>query len=125
MAQFLVVLAGVWLIAVGLVAFCRPLTANRLVRKAASTNLINYTELTLRGMGGLALVWSAEVSRFPEVFRVYGWVVVATTAVLLLVPREWHARYAIWCSERLTPSYLRIASPVSIGLGIFLIYAVL
>jgi len=59
-AQMLIIISGVWLIAVGVLMFVRPQSAIRYVGKAASTNLINYSELTLRGIWGVALVSFAE-----------------------------------------------------------------
>ncbi len=122
-AQWLVILSGIWLIAVSIFMFASPQTATRCLSKAASTNFINYLELTLRGIWGLALVQYAELSGFPEVFRIFGWFMVVTTAVLFFIPRKWHARYAVWSVKLIAP-YMRIASPFSLAFGIFLIYAI-
>lgn len=123
LAQWLVILFGVWLIAVSTVMLASPQTAARYLSKAASTNFLNYLELTLRGIWGLALVQYAELSGFPEVFRIFGWFMVVTTAVLFFIPRKWHARYTVWLVKLIAP-YMRIASPFSLAFGIFLIYAV-
>ena len=123
-AQWLVILSGIWLIAVSIFMFASPQTARRCLSKAASTNFINYSEITLCGIWGIALVLYAELSKFPEFFRIFGIFVVVTTAVLFFIPRKWHARYAVWWSNKFTAPYMRIASPFSLAFGIFLIYAV-
>ena len=123
--QMLIIISGVWLIAVSVLMFVRPQSAIRYVGKAASTNLINYSELTLRGIWGIALVSFAEFSKFPEVLEVFGAFLIVTTAILFFVPRKWHARYAIWCSNNLMAPLVRFLSPFSLAFGIFLIYAVL
>ena len=124
-AQILIVISGVWLIAVGILMFLRPQSAIRYIGKAASTNFINYSELTLRGIWGIALVSFAEFSKFPEILGVFGVFILVTTAILFFVPRKWHARYALWCSNSLSAPLVRFLSPFSLAFGIFLIYAVL
>jgi len=124
-AQILVVLSGIWLMAVGILMLVKPQSAIRYIGKAASTNFINYTELTLRGIGGIALVLFAELSKFPELLNIFGMVLIITTVILFFVPRKWHSQYATWCSNNLTAPLVRIVSPFSFTLGIFLIYAVI
>jgi len=124
LAQYIVLLFGIFLIAVSIFMFVCPKTAKLYLSKAASTNLINYSELSLRGICGIGIVLSAELSKFPEFFQVFGTFMVITAAILFFIPRKWHARYAIWTSEKLSVTYLRILSPLSLTFGIFLIYAV-
>lgn len=123
-AQWLVMLSGIWLIAVSMLMVASPQTALRHLSKMASRNFINYLEITLRMIWGLALVEYAKFSRFPEVLRSFGLLLVITSAVLFLIPRKWHARYAVWWSNKLPPPFVRIASSFSFALGVFLIWAV-
>lgn len=122
--QGYIVLSGIGLICVSILMFVSPKTAIRYLGKGASTNFINYLELTLRGIWGIALVLYAGLSKFPEFFQIFGIFVVITTAVLLLIPRKWHAWYAVWCSKKFTALYMKVASPFSLAFGIFIIYAV-
>ena len=124
LAQGLVVLCGLWLIAVGLLMGARPRTALRYLGKMASTNTINYTEITLRLIGGLALWQAAPISRFPEVFKLFGLFVVVSSLVLYFIPRRWHATYAVWWAERLPPPVVRGMAVFSLAFGGLLIYAV-
>ena len=124
MTRWVVILGGVWLIAVSCFMLARPQTALRCLGKMASTNLINYAEISSRMIWGIALVLAAELSKFPEVFRILGLFLAATSAVLFLVPRKWHAGYASYCSNRLSPPLVRIFAPFSLAFGIFLIYAI-
>ncbi len=123
-AQWVVILWGVWLIVVSCFMLARPQTALRCLGKMASTNLINYSEITLRMIWGIALVLYADFSKFPEIFRILGLFLAATSAVLFLVPRKWHAGYASYWSNRLSAPLVRIFAPFSLTLGIFLIYAI-
>lgn len=122
-AQILVLVFGGWLIAVGMLMLARPKKAIDLLAKAASTNLINYSEITLRLIAGGALVVGADQSKAPEVFHVAGWFIVVSSLILYLVPRRWHAKYAIWWSMTLSPLFVRITSPISLLVGAALIYA--
>ncbi|MBI3129799.1 MAG: hypothetical protein HYZ13_00430 [Acidobacteria bacterium] len=61
---------------------------------------------------------------FPGAFRMFGWVLVITTGVLLLIPWRWHRRFA----ERAVPSatrYLSLVGLSSLALGGLLLTAVL
>ena len=122
-AQILVIISAVWLIGVSVFMFALPEIALRYLGKFASTNLINYTEITLRMIAGIAFVLFAPDSKFPLILESFGWILVVTSAILYLVPRKWHSAYAVYWSEKLTPLMLRIVSPISLAAGIFLIYA--
>ncbi|GJL93797.1 MAG: hypothetical protein DHS20C05_02020 [Hyphococcus sp.] len=116
---------GVWLFAVSLLMIFRPQLALYYLSKMASTNLINYTELSLRMIVGFVFWFSAASSKFPEVFEVAGVFLMITAVILMLIPRRWHAAYAVWWSKKLTPAMLKMSAPFSIAAGVFVIYAVL
>lgn len=122
-AQWLIILFGVWIIAVGLLMLIKPQAALRYLGKAASTHAINILEITWRLIAGIALAIYAEHSKFPDVFRVLGYFIIATSALLYFVPRRWHARYAVWWAENLPASLVRFASFFAFAAGAFLIYA--
>ncbi len=123
-AQLIIILSGIWLIYAGLLMFFKPLSAKNIIAKAGSTNLINYTELGLRGVWALAILQYASISVFPFFFKLFGIMLGITSIILLLIPRVWHARFAIWSSSKLTVPLLRLSAPFAIGFGLFLIYAV-
>lgn len=121
--QWVVILFGVWLIAVSGLMLARPHIALQCLGNMASTNFIHYAELSLRMIAGTAFVLYAEPSRFPDAMRIFGWFLVASSAVLFLVPRKWHAAYSIYWSTRLSVLLVRILAPFSLVLGLFQIYA--
>ncbi len=123
-AKYTVILFAVFLIGVGFLMLIKPEKARHYLRKAASTNLINYTEITIRMIPAAAMVICAEISKFPEFFKLMGWFMIATSVVLYFVPRRLHHRYALYCADMLTPNYIRLASPFSMFLGGALIYAI-
>jgi len=124
LAYSLLLLAAAWLIGVSVFIFMRPQVALVYLGKFASTNLINWTELSLRMISGFAFLQYAETSQFPQLFFIFGWMLVITAGCLFLIPRRWHAAYAIYWSEKLTPLLVRVAAPFSLLAGVFLIVAI-
>jgi len=123
-AQILIIISGLWLVFVSVLMLVKPHTASCGLRKAASTNFINYSELTLRSIWGIALVVHPTYTMFPDFFNIFGIFVIISSAILFVVPRKWHAKYAVWWADRLSSTHLRIAAPFSFLFGILLIYAV-
>ena len=124
-AKYIVILFGVFLIGVGVLMLLRPAKARENLRKAGSTNIINYSEITIRIIPAAGLVIYSEFSKFPEIFQVLGWFMIATSVVLYFVPRRIHHKYALWCANILIPKYVRVISPFSILFGCAIIYLVL
>jgi hypothetical protein len=60
--------------------------------------------------------------RFATVFVAFGWVLLATTAVLLLVPWRWHQRFA-QLSVPKAVRYLPLIAIASLLLGSFVVFA--
>lgn len=121
-SNFLVLIFGVFLILAGLLMLFKPQKARNLLRKAGSTPLINYSEITIRIIPAVGLILAADQSKSPEFFKTLGWFMLFTSLVLYLVPRRWHHNYALKCADILTPFYFRMISPFSILFGVVLIY---
>jgi hypothetical protein len=124
-AKYIVLLFGIFLIAVGLLMLLRPTKAREYLKKAGSTNLINYAEISIRMIPAAGLVIYSELSKFPEIFRLLGWFMIATSLVLYFIPRRIHHKYALWCVDILTTTYIRFTSPFSMFFGCAIIYSVL
>lgn len=118
----LVLFSAAWLLFVGGLMLFRPDDCLRWLSQMASTWRINVTELGLRGLAGAALVVRSPSSKMPEVFEIGGWFIVATSVILLLIPRRWHAAYAVWWSNKLSSAQVRLASPFSAVFGLTLAY---
>ncbi len=124
-AQWLVLASGAWLVAISIFMVFKPQTALGYLGKMASTDLINYSELTLRLIAGAALWRYSEFSKAPEALNIIGLFLAVTAVVLFLVPRKWHAAYSVWWSKKLNPTMVRLAAPISLAAGVSLIYAVM
>jgi uncharacterized protein YjeT (DUF2065 family) len=124
LSKWIVLLFGLFFIATGLLMLFAPQKARKILKKAGSTNLINYTEITVRMIPALGLIGYADYSRFPQVFSVVGWFILGTSVVLYFVPRKWHHSYSLKSAEILKPIYFQIISPFSMVIGLLIIYAV-
>ena len=124
-AKCIVILFGIFLIGVGLLMLLKPEKAREYLKKAGSTNLINYTEITVRMIPAAALILYSEFSKFPEIFKYFGWFMIGTSEVLYFVPRRLHHKYALLCADLLNPTLIRIISPFSVLFGMAMIYSVM
>jgi len=125
LAKWTVILFGLFIIYVGFLMLFAPKKARATLRKAGSTNLINYTEITLRLIPAAALILYADLSKFPEAFKILGWFMLLTSLVLYVVPRKLHHGYSMKSADRLKPLYFQLISPFSMLFGAAMIYAVL
>ena len=115
-ALVVIVLAGGFLVGLGLVSMFAPGLAVPFLESFAGSAFAHYLELSLRLAVGAAFVVYAPRMPLAAVFAVYGWVIVVTTVVLFAVPWRWHR----WFAERSVPPivrWLRLFAVVSFALG--------
>lgn len=116
LAPFLVLLTGCYFVALAAVSLLVPARAARFLHGFATTPGRHYLELVLRACAGAAFVLHAPAMRFAEAFTLFGWILVGTTAGLLVVPWSWHQRFA----SRAVPMalrHLRLVAIASLALG--------
>lgn len=121
-AKWVVILFGVFFISAGFLMLFAPEKARQTLRKAGSTNFINYAELTIRMIPGLGLILYSDFSKFPEAFKICGWFIIASSFILCLIPRQLHHNYSLKCATILKPLYFQLISPFSMLIGIVIIY---
>jgi len=124
-AKWTTVLFGVFFIGTGLLMLLNPQKARAILRKAGSTNFINYAEISLRIIPAVALILSADISKYPDVFKIFGWFMLITSFILYFVPRQIHHNFSLKAADILKPYYFQIISPFSFIIGLLLIYSVL
>jgi len=121
----IVALSGLWLIVVSVVILFYPQKALSALRKFASTNLINYSELILRLIVGLGMMGLAPSTVFEGGFKIAGGFLATTAIILMLIPRRWHHNYALWWADRLKRWQIRLCAPFSLILGQILVFLAL
>ncbi len=123
-AKSLVIVFGIFLICSGLIMLFAPEKARRILRKAGSTNFINYAEITIRMIPAAGLILASDYCKYPAFFKILGWFMLITSLVLYFVPRRIHHGYSLKCAEIIKPLYFQMISPFSFLFGAALIYAV-
>ena len=123
-AKWTIIFFGIFFICVGLLMLIRPKKANEILRKAGSTNFINYAEITIRLIPAVGLILSAGNSKYPHIFKIFGWFMLLTSLVLYFVPRQLHHNFSVKAADILKPFYFQIISPFAFLIGALLIYCV-
>jgi len=121
-AAGIVVIAGLYLIALSAVALARPVLARRFLLGFAQSAAAHYTEMAARVLVGIALVIASPRMLFSQFFFWFGVALLASSALLLFLPWKWHRSMG----ERVLPSLVRflgVVSPVSLLLGGLLVAA--
>ncbi len=122
MAAVLVVVSAVWLIGLAVVAFVRPEVVKGFFGKFASSAFTHFLEMFVRLVVGAAFVIYAAQMKFSVVFTAFGWLLIATTAVLLFVPWKLHRRFADK-SLPMVHKWMPAFGVVSLFGGVFILYS--
>ncbi len=123
-AKLTIIGFGIFIISVGLIMLFAPQKARLILRKAGSTNFINYAEITIRMIPATALILYSDFSKYPEFFKILGWFMLITSLVLYFVPRRIHHNYSLKCADIIKPLYFQFISPFAFLFGAALIYCV-
>lgn len=118
-----VLVAALYLIALGGGALVQPERTKRFLGGVAGSARIHFTELALRVLIGGALVLSAPHLAFRQALTIFGWVLIGSSLVLALVPWRLHHRFAAWSVPQAT-RHMPLIGIASIAGGLFLLGAV-
>ncbi|WP_047416081.1 hypothetical protein [Cellulophaga sp. Hel_I_12] len=121
-AQWIVLFFGLFIIFIGCIMLIHPKKARSILRKAGSTNFINYAEITIRLLPAIALIICSEFSKFPAAFKVFGGIMLITSLVLYFVPRKIHHQFSLKSAAILKPLFIRLLAPFAFLLGGLIIY---
>ena len=125
LGKWTIIVFGGFFNCVGLIMLITPQKAREILRKAGSTNFVNYAEITLRMIPAVALILAADISKYPEAFKIFGWFMLCTSFVLYFVPRQIHHNFSTKAANILKPFYFQLISPFAFVIGILIIYSVL
>jgi hypothetical protein len=122
-ALIVLIAAGGWLVATGLLMALRPLRALHILSLTATSHRVNLSEQVPRLIAGAAMVIRAEASQFPQLFEVAGVFIATSSLVLMVIPLAWHNGYAVWWAKRIPPRAVRVIAPFSMASGAALVWA--
>ena len=123
-AKWIILFFGIFIIFIGFIMLIYPKKARNTLRKAGSTNFINYAEITIRLIPASALILYSELSKFPDAFKIFGCIMLITSLVLYLVPRKIHLNFSNKSADILKPIYFRLISPFAFLFGGLIIYSI-
>ena len=114
-AMAIVLLSAIFLIILACLSLFTPKHAIRFLGGFASSAKTHYLEMIIRLIVGTAFIINAQNMLYSKVFLIFGWLLVGSTAILILLPWRWHNLFG-----------QKIASPVIqqawlIGIGSFLL----
>ena len=118
-----IIVFGLFLIWSGFMMFLRPEKVKKIIAAAGSTYFINYGELTIRFFIGLAFI--NVKSNFVLVYNVFGFFLVFSALGLMLIPIKMHNGFSVKASNFLKPSYLKFFAPISVIIGLLVIYGII
>lgn len=124
LASAIVVLAALYLLGLAATSFLAPFHAARFLNGFAGSARIHFLEMLVRFIVGCAFITYAPRMLYPSAFLLFGWVLVVTTVILLLLPWRWHHRFA----RKFVPPITRhvwLFGIVSLPLGGVILFAVL
>ncbi len=124
-AKWILILFGVYIFLAGIIMLLKPGKAREILRKAGSSNFINYAEITLRMVPAIGFILYSDHSKYPDIFKLIGWFMLATSIILLLIPRKFHHNFSLRSAEVLKPLYFQIISPFALLIGVIIIYSII
>ncbi len=122
-AKAIVVVVAIFFLALGAVALLRPSVARGFLLGFASTAFKHYSELLARVLVGAALLLIARDSAYPTALAAFGWLIIATTAFMALVPWRLHRRF----TQSAVPKALRFLpfmGITSLAIGALLLWVI-
>ena len=109
-ALVVVFLTCAYFLTLGFAAVFTPRRASRFLLGFAATPFVHYTEMLMRLVVGGSLVVHAPHMFAARAVSLFGWVILITTAGLLLVPWRWHHRFA----QRVVPPAMRYITAIGV-----------
>lgn len=119
-SKWIIILFGTFIIIIGLIMLFKPILAREILRKAGSTIIINYAEITLRMICSIAFILYSKFSMYPEIMNVFGWFMLVTSLILYCNPRKFHHSFSLKCANIIKPLYFQIISPFAFIFGLII-----
>ncbi len=123
LSGIVVVGIGLCLIGMAIVIAIKPLLAERFLKSFATSARAHYTEQAARLIAGAAIVIFAPSMWYPDLFMVFGWLIIVTAVGLLLIPWQWHHQFGKWAIP-LAIRHLKLYALGTSVLGALILYGV-
>lgn len=124
LALAIVVLTALFLFGLAAASFLAPSFAARFLGGFAGSARAHFLEMFFRIIVGCAFVAYSPNMRYSKAFFLFGWGLVVSSTILVLLPWRWHHRFA----QQVVPPITRhvwLFGIVSLPLGGVILFAVL
>ncbi|WP_420478180.1 hypothetical protein [Brevundimonas sp. FT23028] len=117
------VIAGLWLVGLGVWMALRPRQALGVLAAMGGTPAVHFGEMAVRVLIGAALIGAAPPSHAPALLTVFGGFLIVSALALMLLPRRLHSAYSTWWAARIPAAAVRVIAPLSVAAGAALIWS--
>ena len=118
----LIILFGALTLTAGLAILANPDSVFGPLRRYADRLSIQVTAVAVRLVLGLLLIDQANLSRFPAVIAILGWLSLAAALAIAVMGRRNFKRLMAWAFA-MAGKFGRAAGIVAVSFGAFLVYA--
>ena len=123
-AGIITTLFGLSLITLLIVTLLTKEFAITFLSSFASSAKAHYIEQLLRLIAGLGLLIYSDNMLFPDLFGILGWVLIATSVSLIIMPWKWHNKFGKWALPFVIRNLVLYAVSASI-MGLVIMYCVI
>lgn len=113
---------GIFLICLSIICVFFPSKAEKFLSAFASSAKTHFLEMGFRLIVGVGLIFFAAEMRFPTFFSLFGWVMIFTTVILMLMPWRIHQKF----SQMSVPPiilHLKLFAFASFLFGVFIFFS--
>ena len=118
----LIIIFGVLTLLTGIVILFDPEIIFGYLKKYIDKTELQVLAIVVRLVLGVLLVYQSDVSRYPLVIEIIGWLAIVAAVIITVIGRNNFKRLMSWALS-LTKPYGRVGGFVAAGFGAFLIYA--
>ena len=118
----LIIIFGALTLLAGIVILFNPEIIFGFLNKYIDKTGLQVLAIVVRLALGVLLVYQSDVSRYPLVIDIIGWLAIAVAVIFTVIGRNNFKRLMSWALS-LTKPYARAGGFVAAAFGVFLIYA--
>lgn len=119
-----IVIFGLYLISLLFITLINKQIAIRYFSSFASSARAHYLEQILRLIVGMSMLSFSKSMLYAQFFEIFGWIIVFSTIVLILIPWTWHNKLG----KRVIPLTIRNLKFYAVSastFGVFILYCVI
>lgn len=113
---------SIFLMLAGIVLIIKPAIVFNILDQNSSKPGLYVAAIAVRVLLGGVLIYFSNISKYPLTFLIIGWIFIFAAVIFIIIGWSRFKQLMTWVLSGAKP-FSRIAGVLSIGLGVFLIYA--